>query len=208
MKITPIRSLLLLAAMAGGLAACADSTAPEVAPAGGPNRGLLGGLLVNVLQRVVPLSQNLSTSATIGTAGGTLQIPAAGFTLTVPAGAVSAPVTIQATALAGGNVAYSFEPHGLVFLKDPVVTQDLSLTSLVGGLLGADLGGGYFANDSDLKNGYATITEQRPATVNLLALRMSFTVHHFSGYVATSGKKQGGYITSSGDRLTPRGGSH
>jgi hypothetical protein len=205
MKISTLRPFLLLAALAGA-AACADSTAPEAAPAPGPRRDLLGGLLMSVLQRTLPLAQDYSASASIGPAGGTLRIPAAGFTLAVPAGALSAPVTLRATALAGGNVAYRFEPHGLVFLKDPLITQDLSLTAVTSGVPGSSLAGGYFASDADLGNGYATISETRPASVNLLALRMSFTVHHFSGYAATTGR-QGGYITSSGERRTPQAGS-
>jgi hypothetical protein len=35
-------------------------------------------------------------------------------------------------------------------------------------------------------------------------MRMSFGIAHFSGYIASSGR-QGGYISSSGDRHSGRG---
>jgi hypothetical protein len=170
-----------------------------------PSYGLLSGIVASVVQRTLPLRQDYSAAATIGTAGGTIRIPEAGFTITFPAGAVSTPVNVRATALAGNNVAYRFEPHGITFAKEPVIAQDLSLTGVVSQLLSAQLAGGYFADDAQIRAGTVLVSEERPATLDLLRLRMTFTIRHFSGYAAT--QKKGGYIGSSNTRLpgaTPR----
>jgi hypothetical protein len=206
MRIPSLRVVPCVAALLLALVACSESVAPDVRPSdeASVRPTLLGGVLVSVLQRNQALASNLSTSATIGSGGGTLSIPSAGFTLTVPAGAVSAPVTMTATALAGSNVAYRLEPHGLVFAKQPVITQDLSLTQALLRLLAPQLAGGYVADESTLGDGVAVVTETRPASVNLLAMRMSFSIAHFSGYIASSGR-QGGYFSSSGYRHTGRG---
>jgi len=201
MKAHALRALTA-AALFAGVGGCSDPvTSPAARTPGDPAHGLVSGLLVSVVQRLVPLRQDYVASATIGTGGGTIRIPEAGFTLTFPAGAVSAPVAVRATALAGSNVAYRLEPHGLVFQKDPTIAQDLSLTGVVNQLLTAQLEGGYVPNESTLTGGTAVVTETRPATLDLLRLRMTFTVHHFSAYAAT---KKGGYMSSTGTRLTPR----
>jgi hypothetical protein len=163
-----------------------------------PSYGLVGGILASVVQRTVPLRQDYSADATIGAAGGTIRIPEAGFAITFPAGAVSAPVRVRATAVAGTNVAYRFEPHGLVFQREPVIAQDLSLTGVLSQLLSAQLAGGYFADDSQLGAGTVLVNEERPATLELLRLRMTFTIRHFSGYAAT---QKSGYMGASNTRV-------
>jgi hypothetical protein len=192
-----LAAVALFAAIGG----CTDpvSNAGAGRAPGGRANGLLGSLLVSVVQRTLPLRQDYTAAATIGAAGGTIRIPEAGLTLTFPAGAVSAPVAVRATALAGSNVAYRFEPHGLVFLKEPTVAQDLSLTGVVGQLLSVQLEGGYFADESQLGAGTVVVNETRPATLDLLRLRTTFTIRHFSGYAVT--KKSGGYLTSTGNRI-------
>jgi hypothetical protein len=194
----------LLAFLFIGSACTGDGPVDPAARA--PRSGLLSSLLqVNVLQRLLPLGQSYSASATIGSAGGSIRIPAAGVTVTFPAGAVSAPVNVRVTAPQGSNVAYTFEPHGLVFQKPVTVAQDLGLTQIVQNLLQApSLEGAYFANDSQLDDGTAVVQEEIPATVELLRLRMSFPIRHFSGYAVAS-KKTGGYITSSGTRAPAQG---
>ncbi len=157
-----------------------------------------------MVQRTLPLSHDYTASATIGTGGGSIRIPEAGLTVTFPAGAVSAPLTVRATALAGGNVAYRFEPHGTVFLKDVTVAQDLSLTGVVSQLLSAQLEGGYFADESTLVGGTVVVSETRPATLDLLRLRTTFTIRHFSGYAVTQ-KKSGGYMGASNNRTANSG---
>ncbi len=199
------RALPLLAALAIVVGGCAESVAPEASAVAAPEapRTFLVPLLVDVLQRGAPLTREVSASATIGEAGGTIRIPEAGFSITVPAGAVHEPVEIRATALAGPNVAYRFEPHGLVFDREPVVTQDLRLTQALTRLLGLQMEGGYFTDESTLASGTGAILETRPAQLDLLRMRVSFGIGHFSGYLVSSGRR--GYITSSGSRApTPR----
>lgn len=199
MKRSGFRALVLAAVVGTAVLGCSDATAPDGAPA---RRGdLLASLLqVDLLQRLLPLGQSYSAAATIGPAGGSIRIPQAGMTITFPAGAVTAPVPVRVTAHAGSNVAYTFEPHGLRFQNRPVITQDLGVTQVVQRLLLArSLEGVYFASESQIIGSTATVQEAIPASVDLLRLRMSFPVSHFSGYAASSGRR-GGYITVSNDR--------
>jgi hypothetical protein len=190
---------LVAATLFAALGGCSDPVTPAASRApDDASHALVSGILMSVVQRTVPLTQSYAASATIGTAGGSIRIPQAGFTITFPAGAVSAPVTVRATALAGSNVAYRLEPHGLVFQREPVIAQDLSLTGVVGQLLTAGLAGGYVPDESTLAGGTAVVTETRPATVDLLRLRMTFTIRHFSAYAAT--RRGGGYFGSSNTR--------
>jgi len=194
------RVLPLLAALLVAVGGCAESVAPEASVVSAPEaaRPFLGPLLVNVLQRGAPLGREVTAAATIGEAGGTIRIPEAGFSITFPAGAVHEPVEIRATALAGRNVAYRFEPHGLVFDREPVITQDLGAVGALSRLLGLQVEGGYFTDESLLAGGTGVVLETRPAQMDLLRMRMSFGIKHFSGYLASSGRR-GGYLNSSGN---------
>jgi len=195
------RAVAMFAALCVSAASCSDEVTLQPDRAPGARDGLLGGVtgvLTAVLQRTLPLGQDYSASATIGSGGGSIRIPEAGFTLAIPAGALSAPTTIRATALKGSSVAYRLEPHGLVFSKEPTITQDLGLTAAVGAVLDTGYQGGYFTDESFLSSGLVPVLETRPATFDLLRLRMSFTIRHFSDYAAT---RKGGYISSSGDRM-------
>lgn len=191
----------LLAFLFIGSACTGDGPVEPAVQARAPRSGLLSGLLqLDVLQRLLPLGQSYSASATIGSAGGSIRIPAAGVTVTFPAGAVAAPVNVRVTAPAGSNVAYTFEPHGLTFQKPVTVSQELGLTQAVQNLLLApSLEGAYFADDAQLGDGTAVVQEEIPATFDLLRLRTTFPIRHFSGYAVAS--KKGGYITASGTRL-------
>ena len=53
-----------------------------------------------------------------------------------------------------------------------------------------------------LGSGYATISETRPATLDLLGLRTTFTIRHFSGYAVT---KKTGYMGMSNTRIVKTG---
>lgn len=206
MKRSGLRALVLAAVLGTAVLGCSDATAPEAAPQ--PRADLLGSVLqVDLLQRLLPLGQSYSAAATIGPAGGSIRIPQAGITIAFPAGAVAAPTPIRVTALAGRNVAYTFEPHGLTFPKRPVITQDLGVTQVVQRLLlASQLEGVYFASPAQITGGTATVQEAIPASVDLLRLRMSFPVAHFSGYAASTSRRGGGYLTSSGTRIAPGGG--
>ncbi|HEU4561679.1 MAG TPA: hypothetical protein VFS20_27885 [Longimicrobium sp.] len=205
MKRSGFRALVLAAVFGITTLGCSDATAPEGAAA--PRGNLLATLLeVDLLQRLLPLGQSHSAAATIGPAGGSIRIPQAGMTIAFPAGAVQAPVTVRVTAHRGSNVAYTFEPHGLRFQNRPVITQDLGITQVVQRLLLArSLEGVYFASESQISGSTATVQEAIPASVDLLRMRMSFPVSHFSGYAASSGRRGGGYLTASGTRIAPGG---
>ncbi|HEX2208102.1 MAG TPA: hypothetical protein VHG93_10505 [Longimicrobium sp.] len=191
------------ALVACALAACGtDSTQPSrLIPTGGPALGLFDPpVVVDVLQRSQPLLHNFSATGVIGRGGGVLRIPEAGFSITFPLNAVREPTTITVTALEGSAVAYTFEPHGLVFNKAPVISQDLRGTEVFRNptlLLGLE--GVYFLDESHLSGLTAIIRETRPALVDLLSWRMRFDVQHFSGYSVST--RRGGYINSSGNLI-------
>ena len=94
------------------------------------------------------------------------------------------------TAVAGNQVAYEFEPHGIKFVTPLLITQSLAGTSAANaGSLQSNLYGGYFANVSDLNPaaGTAVVSELLGVALNLSAKTATFPVYHFSGYlVATS----------------------
>ncbi|HKP76517.1 MAG TPA: hypothetical protein VJT67_13395 [Longimicrobiaceae bacterium] len=192
------RAFAAFAALCLTVVSCSDPVTVQQSRVPAGRGGLLSGVLTAVLQRTLPLAQDYSATAVIGSGGGTIRIPEAGFTLAIPAGALSAPVQVTATALQGSSVAYRLEPHGLVFARQPTITQDLSLTAAVGRLLDTGYQGGYFTDESTLSSGVVSVLEARPATFDLLRLRMSFSIAHFSGYAAT---KKGGYISASGNRM-------
>lgn len=202
MKLPVLRTVAVLAALCVSVSSCSESVTLDQRSAPAAREGLLSGvtsLLTSVLQRTVPLTRDYTASATIGSTGGSIRIPEAGFTITFPAGAVSTPTAIRATALRGSSVAYRLEPHGLVFGNAPTITQDLSLTGAVARLLDTGYQGGYFTDESTLASGVVQVLETRPATFDLLRLRMSFTVQHFSGYAVT--RRRGGYMGASNTRV-------
>lgn len=194
-----IGSVLILAL--AGAAACGDDAAPTgVAPS--PSQELKvfdAPVTVNVLQRNTPLARDLTASAVIDRRGGTIEIRQAGLRFDVPSGALKSPVRITVTALAGSNVAYRFEPHGLVFRKDPEVRLDLRDTEAGENRdLLRTLAGAYYPDESHLGDAVAEILELRPTAITLHGSEMRFRIEHFSGYLASSGRS--GYISSSGER--------
>lgn len=145
---------------------------------------------VNVLQRNAPIAQ-ATTSATIGPFGGTLSIPSAGLTVVVPPFAVSAPLTITITAVAGTQVAYEFGPSGTKFLVPLIATQNLVGTAAYNGTVNPTaLFSGYFKALSDLNPlaGTASITELLGAGVSATGQSLTFPIPHFSGWVIASNR--------------------
>lgn len=142
---------------------------------------------VTPLQRTKPLAKDLSASAYIGALGGKLAIPDAGITVVLPPLALPSTKLVTVTALAGSNVAYTFEPHGTTFLVPLVVTQDLSNTQAKsGGLINPlSLFVGYFPDNTNI----LSVTELLDVNLNLLNQTMVFTVTHFSGYIVASGRQ-------------------
>ena len=190
------RLTLLLAALVVGVAGCADApTAAPAAPAApaaaeAPRPALLGIVaLTPVLQRSRALPADITVRASIGSEGGTIAIPDAGFKVVIPAGAVSAPVDFVATAVAGRAVAYRFDPHGIRFAKPLVATQELRGTEWIGLPL-LNMRAGYFGDDSqlDAQRALVQLDEVLPLTLDLLRLQVRFRIEHFSGYVVSTGR--------------------
>jgi len=195
-----LRRISLLAAGIALFSACSSEpiSAPQ-APASAPSKDLLGGLLGGVvntvtnliavpgLQRNIPLLADITVSKTIGTAGGTLSIPAAGVTVVVPSGALSSNTVITMTARKGTLIAYDFAPHGIVFAKPLVFTQNLSGTNA--SLLNAgQIQLGYYADPSQLTLVGGLVSELLGGNVNLLAWTYTGNIKHFSGYMMSSGR--------------------
>ncbi len=195
----PVRRSGLVLAILAVAAGCSDVVAPrqsnvEVIQA--RVQLFSDAQQVNVLKRTSPLAADLTASAEVGAAGGTIEIPGAGVTVVFPAGAVQAPlgetVQISVTALAGDAVAYDFQPHGIQFAVPVHVLQNLSGTRAAHDPLSVGAGA-YFPDASSLNPlaGTVQVTELRPTFVNLVTGTVDFSIAHFSGYTL-SGNKDGG----------------
>ena len=200
-------TLSVLAATALLAPGCADTTAPvdresppEMMPVLDHVPGMPPADTVFPLKRRKALQYDLTQSMVIGPDGGEFKIYEAGFKINVPKGALSAPTLISVTALKGWNVAYEFQPHGLVFLDTVKITQDLRPTWAYhedAWLRNAEAG--YFEDrDTSFIGNYrlfAYASELRPVEVdntrqNARVLR--FHITHFSGYLVSSGRKPPG----------------
>ena len=186
-------SIRALAVAALVLSASCDRAVTAPAPAGtSANYTILGSpTVVQVVQRNTPLPAPLSTSAVIGPLGGQLSIPAAGLKVVVPALALTSPTRITVTAVAGSQVAYEFEPHGIRFLVPLVVSQNLVGTNAnTASLLSKGLVAGYFRSLSDLDPlaGTGLVTELLGVAINLNTKTATFPVFHFSGYLVATGE--------------------
>jgi ZU5 domain-containing protein len=204
-RINSTLAVLAFAALAFAASSCVDSTAPSgdrssATPSallgdppeasGIPGGGLGDGVgrlvdtTVTVLQRLVPLTGDITVSAVIDSAGGSIEIPEAGFRLDIPKKALDEPTTITVTAVQGSAAAYEFEPQGLAFNKRLFITQDLSVTGAISNLLGTDFTGAYFQSRDEISPlGSATVHELLPTKVDLFLGTVEFPVKHFSGYL-------------------------
>jgi hypothetical protein len=202
--ITAIRRIGVMALGLALISACSgEPTSAPVAPIAAPTAangdllgavtgtvtGLVKGLLTPVLgvQRSKPLAAPITVSQTIGSAGGTISIPAAGVTVTVPVGALTAPTVITMTARAGSLLAYDFAPHGITFRKPLVFTQKLSGTNA--SLLSVPfLKLGYYSDPSLLGALGGLVSELLGGSVNLTSWTFTSTIPHFSGYMLSCGR--------------------
>jgi hypothetical protein len=210
---------LFAAACNGDRSPLAPAAPAAVAPQGGADQGLLGGLLggvtgtvsgllnatVSVVTRSSALSEDVSWSFYAGPQGAVSYNRQLGLTMTVPPAALSKTVKITVTARKGNVVDYHFEPEGLQFAIPAVLTQDLSLTSVVSGLTttltntltGKTLKGAYYSADKlqyDPKTGTAVVNEFEPTVTSGLLGTVSFQIKHFSGYVVASCDSDGGFL--------------
>jgi hypothetical protein len=191
-----------LAALALGvvtLASCAGDapTAPPQLASSGPSTSLLGPLLgvttsllsLDGLQRTTPLAAPITVSKAIGSAGGTLSIPAAGVTVVVPKGALTSTTTITMTARAGSLVAYDFAPHGITFAKPLQFKQSLKGTNA--SLLTAPLLSlGYYSDAGLLTKTGGLVSELLGGVVDVLSWSFQSSIPHFSGYIVTCGRRR------------------
>ena len=186
-----VGAVLTAVATALVFAACRDAgvTAP-IAPTS-QSASLLGLTAAAPVTRNIPLANDVTWSFTAGSGGATSTNSAVGLTVTVPPGALSDPITITVTALAGAPVAYQFEPHGTQFDRKVILTQRLQGTSAGSELLPV-LQGAYFPTDEPiLKSGLALVSELFSGLLNPLTRSFSFGVEHFSGYIVVSGRGGG-----------------
>ena len=190
-----------LAAIALGvvtLASCSGDapTSPPRLQSAAPNENLIGSVLgltssllsMNGLQRTKPLAAPITVSKAIGSAGGTLSIPAAGVTVVVPRGALTRTTTITMTARAGSLVAYDFAPHGITFAKPLTFKQSLRGTNasiLTAPLLSL----GYYTDGGLLTQTGGLVSELLGGVVDLLSWSFNSTIPHFSGYIVTCGRR-------------------
>lgn len=184
--VTPRFALLAMV-----LAVGCDKGVTAPASSGAASRTLVSPTIVNVVSRNTPLATSLSASAVIGALGGQLSIPGAGLNVVIPAFALTSPTRITVRAVAGSQVAYEFEPHGIRFLVPLIVTQNLVGTNaLNGGLLPQPLVAGYFASLSDLDPlaGTGLVSELLGTSVSLVTKTVTFQVVHFSGYLVATGE--------------------
>ena len=158
---------------------------------------------VVALTRKWPLDHDITATATIGPAGGSITIDAAGATIVFPPGALDTPRQIKMVAKAGATVAYEFCPHGITFAAPVAVQQNLTFTRASAADLRA-LQAGYYKNSLD-----AIFVDPGNAIVRVSELRGidldkpsnprigTFYISHFSGYIVSTGFAGGGGDSSS-----------
>ena len=152
---------------------------------------------VSVLRRISPLRSDIVDTAVIGPAGGDIRIGAAGVSVHFPRGAVAVPTSIVMTAHAGWDVAYDFEPHGIQFAQPVTITQNLRGTLAVWApSLLPSLEGAYFDNSTgnvflDPTHLVATVKEHLGGSCDRRSMVLTFQIHHFSGYLVSSGRSGG-----------------
>ena len=187
---------LLAVASLFAVTSCDSATAPAPTPSSdSANNLLIGPKIVKVVTRNTPLAAPISASTTVGLLGGQIYMPSVGLRVVIPALAVKAGTKITVTAVAGNQVAYEFQPHGIRFLTPLIVTQNLSSTSaansggLVNTLLSGGIFAGYFESLSDLNQnaGTALVSELLGVALNLSTKSATFSVFHFSGYLVAMG---------------------
>jgi hypothetical protein len=192
-------SVPLFAALALGCTGTDSPTVPSssMAPSSSARRDHVGygnPDTVLVLKRSNGLSRDFTESADIGPRGGTIRINQAGVTISFPAGALSQTVRITATAKAGYDVAYEFQPHGLVFAVPVTITQDVRSTwatkypFLLPKLAGAYFEGAIGDNYVDSWHLFAKVAEMRGGVLQPGDRDFTFTINHFSGYALSTGR--------------------
>lgn len=208
-----LRAMSALVIVAAGVIACAD-TAPPTTTRFAPRPANISYIKIKatdslmlvtdvsysdtslVLKRLTPLAADISVSATIGASGGSIAIPAAGGKIDIPKGALSQPTVITMTALAGPNVAYEFQPHGLTFAQPVKLQQTIAGTwaqmypALLNGMHGSYWGQAQLDSAFiDPLKIFALVKEHEIAYPEANASQIKFYLDHFSGYLVSCGFK-------------------
>lgn len=208
-----IRSFALVLSAAAGIS-CADSSPTGPSLPAAADDGLLSDIIAGVPEPVVQVvgfvpdatgrtvhpvpwspgrpKVSYSVSGTISPQGGTLSLPEADFTIRFPSGAVSQPTKVTITS-DPNFVAYTMEPHGIVFARPVVIIQRLRNTAVFGSPLTSQLFGAYLADNlSDL----ATVLAAREIELSItifvpgsptLPQATGWSINHFSRYMLASG---------------------
>jgi len=130
MKVAHLRRAALVIA-AAALLGCGEPPLGPVPPP--PQASLIGSILqVTGLLGCTPMPAATATR-TVGAAGGVIRIGP--HTLSIPAGALTAPVTITATAPSDNVNRVRFQPEGLVFLRAATLTMSYGNCNLLGQIL-------------------------------------------------------------------------
>lgn len=169
----PRTRALIAAALAVVLAACAlERPTASKAPTQRTNAtqpSALLGLTIGLLS--CPTSGYGSVTQTIGSAGGVIKVGP--HSLSIPAGALSAPVTITATAPAGNYAEVKFEPQGLQFARPAAVTLSYRSCGLLGVLDALSVA---YIDDN------FNILQILPSLPNIFNETVTAPINHFSGY--------------------------
>jgi hypothetical protein len=195
-------SILFFAFVALVAGACGTSESPVAPQTADPSLMAMTAESYDTLYALrwaKPISESVSASEVIGPSGGDIKIPELGFKISFPAGAVSKKTLITATAIAGGEVAFSFEPHGITFQAPAKIMQDLRMTTAFGDeAVLSSLQRGYFSEQwsSTLIEGASSkvkVKEVENADVDRTPSATGrfarFEVRHFSGYLLASGRQ-------------------
>ncbi|MDQ6635977.1 MAG: hypothetical protein M3Z10_14590 [Gemmatimonadota bacterium] len=148
-----------------------------------------------VLKRITPLASDISQSMVIGPAGGEINVQAAGGKIDFPAGALAVPTLITMTALAGPDVAYDFQPHGLTFAQPVKIQQTVAGTwaalypTLLTGMHGSYYGTSLSAAWVDPGQFFAHVDENEIGYVETNKSQIKFFIGHFSGYMLSCGRQ-------------------
>ena len=191
----------LMVGLAATLGACAADRLTSAEPTlsrssrssadGGVESSTSGSGTASVLKRAGAAVVE-SDTATIGSNGGVLELKSAGLKIVVPMGAVSSPTKFSVRTVAGGLVAYDFQPHGVRFAAPLKFEQDLSKTEAgKADLRTMRLEGAYFADarQLDARLGTALVDQFLPIDLDVNRHKVSMKLWHFSGYMMSTGRK-------------------
>jgi hypothetical protein len=197
-------SILFFALVALVATACGTSDSPVAPEAFEAGYADIGGQApaenfdtLYALKWATRVKQDVSASAVIGNAGGEIKIPEYGFKISFPQGAISKKTTITATVIAGTEVAFRFEPHGITFKAPVKIMQDLRMTTAYSDdAVLAGLKRGYWVDPwsstlLESNTGKVQVKEVEDAAIETMSAtgrHARFYVNHFSGYLLASGR--------------------